>query len=60
MLKRDPDTSAIPVVAVTAYVWDGLAQSAGQVGCDGFIAKPFSTKHLLREVAKYLPKEAAS
>jgi CheY-like chemotaxis protein len=56
VLKNDPDTSHIPVVAVTAYVWDGLAQSAGQVGCDGFIAKPFSTKHLLREVEKYLPQ----
>lgn len=59
VLKGDPDTAHIPVVAVTAYVWDGLAQSAGQVGCDGFIAKPFSTKHLLKEVEKYLPQRAA-
>lgn len=58
-LKQDPETAHIPVVAVTAYVWDGLAQSAGQVGCDGFIAKPFSTKHLLKEVEKYLPQRAA-
>ena len=55
ILKQDPETAHIPIVAVTAYVWDGLAQSAGQVGCDGFIAKPFSTKHLLKEVEKYLP-----
>lgn len=59
ILKSDPETAGIPVVAVTAYVWDGLAQSAGQVGCDGFIAKPFSTKHLLREIVKYLPQPAA-
>jgi CheY-like chemotaxis protein len=60
LLRRDPRTSDIPIVAVTAYVWDGLAQAAGQVGCDGFIAKPFSTKHLLQEVQKYLaPKERA-
>jgi CheY-like chemotaxis protein len=55
MLRRDPHTSRLPIVAVTAFVWDGLAQAAGQVGCDGFIAKPFSTKHLLQEVQKYLP-----
>jgi two-component system cell cycle response regulator DivK len=57
-VKRDPTTRHIPVVAVTAYIWDGLAQSAGQVGCDGFIAKPFDRKHLLQEVEKYLPSKA--
>jgi CheY-like chemotaxis protein len=60
LLRRNPQTSGIPIVAVTAYVWDGLAQAAGQVGCDGFIAKPFSTRHLLEEVRKYLaPKKQA-
>jgi len=54
LLRRDGQTCDIPIVAVTAYVWDGLAQAAGQVGCDGFIAKPFSTKHLLEEVRKFL------
>jgi len=53
-VKNNPDTKGIPVVAVTAYIWDGIAQSAGQVGCDGFIAKPFDRKHLLQEVEKYL------
>jgi CheY-like chemotaxis protein len=55
VLRKDLDTSDIPIVAVTAYVWDGLAQAAGQVGCDGFIAKPFDPKHLLKEIKKFLP-----
>ena len=42
-VKDDPETRHIPVVAVTAHVWGGLAQSAGQVGCDGYISKPFGT-----------------
>lgn len=54
-LRQDPRTATVPIVAVTAYIWDELAKSAGQVGCDGFIAKPFSTRHLLHEVSKYLP-----
>jgi len=58
-MKKDPQTSAIPVIAVTAHVWDGIAQSAGQVGCDGFISKPFNTKKLLQEVEKYLKPTAA-
>jgi CheY-like chemotaxis protein len=57
ILKKDPETQDIPIIAVTAYVWDGIAQSAGQVGCDGFIAKPFSTRHLLQEIEKFLPRE---
>lgn len=60
-IKDDPETRQIPVLAVTAYVWDSLAQSAGQVGCDGFVGKPFNAKHLLREVARHLamPSERA-
>lgn len=57
-IKKDPDTQHIPIVAVTAHVWDGIAQSAGQLGCDGFISKPFSPRQLLQEVQKYLKPSA--
>lgn len=53
-IKTDPDTQQIPVIAVTAHVWDGIAQSAGQVGCDGYISKPFNAKHVVQEVEKHL------
>jgi CheY-like chemotaxis protein len=59
VIKTDPDTQHIPVVAVTAHVWDGLAQSAGQVGCDGYISKPFTAKQIIQEVYRHLkPPEA--
>ncbi len=58
-IKGDPTMSHIPVLAVTAHVWDGIAQSAGQVGCDGFISKPFNTKQLVQEVQKHLKRSAA-
>jgi len=54
VIKDDPETAHLPVIAVTAHVWDGIAQSAGQVGCDGYISKPFSTKQLVMEVQKHL------
>ncbi|MBI1813876.1 MAG: response regulator [Deltaproteobacteria bacterium] len=54
-IKKDPETQHIPILAVTAHVWDGIAQSAGQVGVNGFIPKPFNMKQLLLEVQKYLP-----
>jgi len=53
-IKGDPATRHIPVVAVTAHVWDNIAQSAGQVGCDGYISKPFSTKQIIQEVYRHL------
>lgn len=53
-IKSNPETRHIPVVAVTAHVWDTIAQAAGQVGCDGYISKPFSPKQLVTEIQKYL------
>jgi CheY-like chemotaxis protein len=53
-IKGDPATQHIPVIAVTAHVWDGIAQSAGKAGCDGYISKPFTMKEVLEEVRKHL------
>jgi CheY-like chemotaxis protein len=53
-VKSDPDTQHTPVIAVTAYVWENLAQAAGQAGCDGYISKPFTPKQLLQELEKHL------
>lgn len=58
-IKEDPDVQHIPVIAVTAHVWDGIAKSAASVGCDGFISKPFTTQQLLKEVRKHLKPSAA-
>jgi CheY-like chemotaxis protein len=54
-VKNDPETQDIPCVAVTAFTWDNIAQTASQVGCDSFVAKPFNSVRLLKEVAKYVP-----
>ena len=54
-LKTDAATQHIPCVAVTAFTWDHIAQSASQVGCDGFVSKPFNAVKLLQAVAKYVP-----
>jgi two-component system, cell cycle response regulator DivK len=53
-VKRDPETQHIPVVAVTAHVWDSIAQAAGQAGCDGYISKPFSKKQIIQEIYRHL------
>jgi CheY-like chemotaxis protein len=38
-LKADPATAAIPVMALTAYVFTGR-KSARDAGCDAFVPKP--------------------
>jgi CheY-like chemotaxis protein len=58
-VKNDPETQDIPCVAVTAFTWDNIAHTASQVGCDSFVAKPFSPMRLLKEVAKYVPLPSA-
>jgi two-component system, cell cycle response regulator DivK len=55
ILKRDPATAQIPVVAVTAYWMDSFGDAANDVGCDGHLVKPFRSADLLRVVGKYLP-----
>jgi CheY-like chemotaxis protein len=50
-LKAQPSTSAIPIVAVTAYAMKGDEQKARDAGCDGYLVKPVD-KRLLRSLVK--------
>lgn len=54
-LRNDEETKHVPIVAVTAFVWDRIAQAAGNAGADGFLAKPYTRARLLEEVHKHLP-----
>jgi CheY-like chemotaxis protein len=46
LLKRDPDTRDIPIVAVTAYVEKFSRAEALKAGCDAYIVKPLSIREL--------------
>jgi CheY-like chemotaxis protein len=54
-LRDDEVLGKIPIIAVTAYVWDDIGQKARAAGCDAFLSKPFTRDELLRTVQKYLP-----
>lgn len=60
IIKQDPTRKGIPIIAVTAFVWDAMGQSAAELGCDGFLSKPFGSKDLVREVQKHLPSPRAA
>ena len=54
-IKTNPATRHIPVIAVTSYALSGDEAKAMEVGCSGYIAKPFSPRKLLGKVREFLP-----
>ncbi len=54
ILKTRDATRAVPVVALTAQARKEDAEKARRAGCDGFIAKPLSTREFLAEVAVHV------
>jgi len=53
-LKADPDTAAIPVVALTAQTMPLYERAARAAGCEGFIAKPWTPEAFSREIRSFL------
>jgi CheY-like chemotaxis protein len=53
ILKSDPKTVKIPIVALTAYAMKGDRERTIEAGCDGYIAKPIDIQLLLKTVKQY-------
>jgi len=58
LLKSDPSTRAIPVIALTALAMKGDEQRILAAGCDGYIAKPLAYKEFLATISAQLVKTA--
>ena len=54
LLRADPATAEIPVVAVTAYAMRGDREKALEAGCTGYITKPIDTREFPATVRYYL------
>jgi two-component system, cell cycle response regulator DivK len=55
-IRANPDTRAIPIIAVTSYALSGDESKAIDAGCDGYVAKPFSPRKILAMVRGFLPQ----
>ena len=53
-LKADPETSAVPVVALTAHAMSGDAKRFMEAGCAGYISKPIDVHQFKPTVAQYI------
>ena len=56
LIKRDAQTSSIPLIALTAHALPGDRQRAMDVGCDEYITKPMDLDDLV-ETIKYWVKK---
>jgi CheY-like chemotaxis protein len=54
LLKEDPATRHIPVIALTAHAMRGDEQKALDAGCTGYIVKPINTRTFAEVVASYV------
>lgn len=54
LLKADPHTRDILIVALTAYAMKGDQQKALDAGCDAYIAKPIDRLSFLGSIRQYL------
>ena len=52
LLKGDAATRDIKIVALTALAMNGDRERVATAGCDGYIAKPFHYKEILKVVAQ--------
>ncbi len=59
MLKREPATGHIPIIALTAHAMPGDRERALEVGCDAYLAKPCEPRAVLAEVNRLLARSAA-
>ncbi len=54
LLKHDPVTAAIPVIALTALAMKADEEKSQIAGCDAYIAKPVRYKELYAEIDRLL------
>ena len=54
LLKDNPETCNIPVIALTAHVMKGDEVRAKEAGCAGYIPKPIQPGDLTRQIAAFL------
>ena len=56
LLKSDPSTRGIRIVALTALAMSGDREKTEDAGCDDYLSKPFHHREFLRVVDHWLSR----
>ena len=54
LIRQNPKTRSIPILAVTATVSNTIEEESFNMGCDDYIAKPFTIDQLVPRIEKLL------
>jgi len=54
MLRSDPKTATMPIVALTANAMKGSEQEALAAGCSGYISKPIEVASFVQRIAAFI------
>jgi CheY-like chemotaxis protein len=54
ILKADPATQKIPIIALTSHAMGGDREKALEAGCDEYETKPVEFKRLLEKINQFL------
>ena len=57
-LKSDPQTTRIPLIALTAHAMEGDRRKAIEAGCDDYDTKPIDLPRLLGKMEALLAKKS--
>jgi two-component system cell cycle response regulator DivK len=60
LLKADPKTKALPVIALTAFAMKGDEADTRAAGCDGYVTKPIRYREFLAKVDSVLARSRIS
>ena len=60
ILRRDPSTSSIPIIALTAHALSDDRERAAEVGFTSYLAKPVEPRTVVAEVRRWIGGEGGT